>query len=349
MKFVLPTFSSFAYTLSALLLLGFSAPMVTPILASDNNNACQSLKPPRLNTVEDFLSMGNYQQECQKDLKAAVASATQAIRLNPKAEEAYYQRGTVYQKLGDYKAAVADFTEVINLNTGRLGLTSVAYWQRARAYDKLGEKQKAISDLTKLIGNDSLNTDDYLLRARLYKDLGDKEKAIADYKTADRILQQGLNGVFGNGLIDSHYEEMLNKGRNELSQIGVSLPAPQLTTRLTLQSIAKKEVERALELARFNPQHPSIQQFDVQLQDLYKQLANAQPQPYKRTAQALVSNAAYEKLDSLEKERVQSLKQFTPDHPAIRFIDSQINQLKILIDRNKDIISPNLQQDNSNQ
>lgn len=327
MKFVLPTFSSFAYTLAALLLLGFSAPMVTPIFASNNKNACES--------PQNFLDTEKYQQECKKYLEASLDEATQAIRSNPKAEEPYYQRGNTYLLIENYKAAVVDYTEVIKLNTGRFGFSRAAYWNRARAYEKLGEKQKAISDLTKLIGNDSVNVDEYLLRARLYRDLGNKENAIADYKVADRILQQQLNGVFGNGHMDSSNQEILDKLRKEVSQMGVSLPAPDLTTRIALQSIATKEVERALELARFKPQHPGIEQLNAQLQDLYKRLANAQPQPYQGTAQDLISNAAYEKIQGLEKERAQLLKQFTPDNPAVTFIDTQINQLKILTDKNK--------------
>ncbi|RUT06005.1 hypothetical protein DSM106972_032110 [Dulcicalothrix desertica PCC 7102] len=179
MKLALPTFSSGAYTLAAMLLLGFSAPMVTPIFASENIDACSSLELARQNTPEDLSSIKRFQQECEKASLDGVSKATQTIRLDPKNEEAYYQRGNSYQQLGNYKAAVADYTEVINLNTGRFGLSSVAYWQRARAYDKLGEKQKAISDLNKLLGKDSVNADNYLLRARLYKDLGEKEKAIA--------------------------------------------------------------------------------------------------------------------------------------------------------------------------
>ncbi|OKH44908.1 hypothetical protein NIES2101_27595 [Calothrix sp. HK-06] len=308
--------------------------MVTPIFASNNRNACES--------PENFLDTENYQQQCQKYLEAGVDKATQAIRFNPKAEEAYYERGNTYLLLGNYKAAVKDYTEVIKLNTGRFGFSRAAYWNRARAYEKLGEKQKAISDLTKLIGNYSVNADEYLSRARLYRDLGNKENAIADYKVADRILQQQLNGVFGNGHMDSSNQEILDKLRKEVSQMGVLLPAPDLTTRITLQSIAIKEVERALELARFKPQHPIIEQFDAQLKDLYKQLANVQPQPYQGTARTLVSNAAYEKLEGLEKERAQLLKQFTPENPAVRFIDSQINQLKILIDNNKHVYTSDL-------
>ncbi len=170
----------------------------------------------------------------------------------------------------------------------------------------------------------------------MHRDLGNKESAISDYKEVDKILQQSLNGVFASGGMDSMYEEMLTKVRNELSQLGVSLSAPQLTTRRTLEAIAKMEVDRALNLARYTPQNPVIGKFDTQLQDLYKQLANSQPQPYKGTVENLISNAAYEKMEGLEKERSQFIKKVSPYHPSIILIDNQKKQLEGLISRNQD-------------
>jgi tetratricopeptide (TPR) repeat protein len=216
MKFAFSIPSLLAYA-SSILLLGFSIPLVAQIPASNASTECQTPKPPHLNTVNDFIGMGHFQEDCQKDSQAAVSSFTQAIRLNPKAEEPYYHRANAYAAIGNYKAAVADYTEVIRQNTGRLGLSHPAYWNRARAYEKLGEKQKAISDLTQLIGDSSSNVDEYLLRGNLYKDLGNKESAIADYKAAEKLLQEYLNGSFGSGFQDPRYQEMLEKVRNELS------------------------------------------------------------------------------------------------------------------------------------
>jgi tetratricopeptide (TPR) repeat protein len=334
MKFTFSTPSLLAYA-SSILLLGFSIPLVAQIPASNASTDCQTMKPPHLNTVNDFIGMGHFQEDCQKDSLAAVSSFTQAIRLNPKAEEPYYHRANAYAAIGNYKAAVADYTEVIRQNTGRLGFSSGAYWNRARAYEKLGEKQKAISDLTQLISNGSSNVDEYLLRGNLYRDLGNKKSAISDYKAAENILQQGLNGVFGTGMMDARYQQMLDKVRTELSQLGVSLPAPQLTTRRTLEAIAKMEVVRALNLARYTPQNPAIGKFDAQLQDLYKQLANSQPQSYKGTLENLILNAAIEKLEGLEKERSELIKRVTPDNPAVGLIDEQKKQLTLLINTNR--------------
>ncbi|MEH1971239.1 tetratricopeptide repeat protein [Nostoc sp.] len=218
MKFVFSIPSLLAYA-SSIVLLGFSLPLLAQIPASNASTDCQTPMPPHLNTIDDFIGMGHFQEDCQKDSLAAVSSFTQAIRLNPKAEEPYYHRANAYHALGNYKAAVVDYTEVIRQNTGRLGFSSPAYWNRARAYEKLGEKQKAISDLTQLIGDSSSNVDEYLLRGNLYKDLGNKESARTDYKTAENLLQQYLSGSFGSGLQDPLYQEMLEKVRNNLSQL----------------------------------------------------------------------------------------------------------------------------------
>ncbi|MBE8990121.1 tetratricopeptide repeat protein [Nostoc sp. LEGE 12450] len=216
MKFAFSIPSLLAYA-SSILLLGFSIPLVAQIPASNASTDCQTLKPPHLNTINDFIDMGHFQEDCQKDLLAAVSSFTQAIRLNPKAEEPYYHRANAYAAIGNYKAAVADYTEVIRQNKGRLGFSRPAYWNRARAYEKLGEKQKAVSDLTQLIGDSSFNVDEYLLRGNLYDDLGNKESAKADYKAAEKLLQEYLNGSFGSGFQEPRYQDMLEKVRNELS------------------------------------------------------------------------------------------------------------------------------------
>ena len=319
---------------SSILLLSFSLPLVAQVPASNNPDECKTPKPPQLNTAADFISMGLFQLECEKNSEAAISSYTQAIQLNPKVEAPYYERGNAYYKIGNYKAAVADYTEVINKNTGRVW-SNLAYRNRAKAYEKLGEKQKAISDWTQVISKSQNYPEAYIRRANMYRDLGNKENAIQDYKVADKILQQKLNGVFGNGGMEPMSQEMLDKVRTELSQLGVSLPEPNLTTAKILKSIAEIEVERALNSVRLNPQHPVIRKFDAQLQDLYKQLENTQPQPDKGTVKNLTNNTAYEKMGSLIKVRSQLTTKFTSSHPEIVSIENQIEQLQALISRNR--------------
>jgi tetratricopeptide (TPR) repeat protein len=207
-----------AYT-SSIVLLGLAVPMITPILASDHPDTCKSLKPPSLNTVADFISMGHFQEECEKDSLAAVSAFTQAIKLNPQAEESYYHRANAYYHLGNYQAAVTDYSEVIRQNTGRFGFSSPAYWNRARACEQLGEKHKAISDWTQVISASSSSAEAYFFRGNMYRDLGNKESAIADYKIAEKLFQQYLDGVFGTGPMDSINQNMLDQVRDELHTI----------------------------------------------------------------------------------------------------------------------------------
>ncbi|MGB6296183.1 MAG: tetratricopeptide repeat protein [Rivularia sp. (in: cyanobacteria)] len=210
------------------------------------------------------------------------------------------------------------------------------FYKKAIANQKSGEKQKAILNLNKYIDdNDLVDTEAYIRRGNLYRDLGDKENAIEDYKTAEKILQQHLNGVFGNGGMQPMYKKKLDKVRTELSQLGVSLPEPNLTTADILKSIAEIEVEKAINSARLSPQHPMIRDFEVKLEDLYKQFENTQPQPYKGTAKSLINNAAYRKMDDLKAQKVQLSQRYSPVHPEIVLIDDRVKQLEALIGKNR--------------
>ena len=204
------------------------------------------------------------------------------------------------------------------------------------AYEKSGDKQQAILNLNRYIdGNDFLDTEAYIRRANLYRDLGDKENAIEDYKIAEKILQQHLNGVFGNGHMHGISKEKFAEVRTELSQLGVSLSEPDLTTANIVKSIAEIEVDRALNSARLSPQHPMIQDFDAKLEDLYKQFENTQPQPYKGTVESLINNAAYQKINELKVQKLQLSKRYSPVHPEIALIDDRVKQLEALISRNR--------------
>ncbi|MEO0839950.1 MAG: tetratricopeptide repeat protein [Cyanobacteria bacterium J06643_5] len=205
------------------------------------------------------------------------------------------------------------------------------YYDKAIAYEKSGKKRKAILNLNKYIdGNDFfIETEAYIRRGNLYRDLGNQENAIKDYKKADKILQQHLNGVYGNGHMEGISKENLIKVRTELLQLGVTLPDPNFSTAKILKSIAQIEIERALSLVNYNPQH---------IQDLYKQLETIQTQPYKGTVESMINNAAYEKIEDLKVEQSKLSKIYDPVHPEIMFINKKINQLEALISHNKNIL-----------
>ena len=77
----------------------------------------------------------------------AIADYTEAIRLDPKFAEAYYNRGVAYENKGEYDKAIADYTEAIRLDPKY----AEAYNSRGFAYGNKGEHDKAIADYTEAI------------------------------------------------------------------------------------------------------------------------------------------------------------------------------------------------------
>jgi tetratricopeptide (TPR) repeat protein len=81
----------------------------------------------------------------QKDYKGAIADYTEAIRLNPKYDTAYNNRGVARSELGDPKGAIADYNTALKINP----TYAEAYNNRGVARSELGDKQGGIADLQK--------------------------------------------------------------------------------------------------------------------------------------------------------------------------------------------------------
>jgi rhomboid protease GluP len=111
------------------------------------------------------------------------ADYNEAIRLDPKNAEAYYNRGNSYLKKGDWNKAIADFTEAIRLNPKFAG----AYVNRGLVYKDNGEPDKAIVDYTEAIRLNPKDAGAYVNRGLVYKDNGEPDKAIAEYAKAKEL------------------------------------------------------------------------------------------------------------------------------------------------------------------
>ena len=75
----------------------------------------------------------------------AIADYTEAIRLNPKDADAYYNRGLAYWNKGKFDKAIAEYTEAIRLNPK----LAEAYYSRGFAYRNNGDLAKAEADFAK--------------------------------------------------------------------------------------------------------------------------------------------------------------------------------------------------------
>jgi tetratricopeptide (TPR) repeat protein len=67
--------------------------------------------------------------------------------LAPNESSSYLNRGVIYEKKGNYKQAIFDYTKAIELKSD----FDKAYFNRGMLYLKLGEKEKAKSDLKKVL------------------------------------------------------------------------------------------------------------------------------------------------------------------------------------------------------
>lgn len=80
----------------------------------------------------------------QKKYDLAVKDLNKALE-QQKNSANYWQRGSVYYKLGEYRKAADDYSRAIEINDYRT-MTDRIYSMRAQAYEKLGEKEKAAAD-----------------------------------------------------------------------------------------------------------------------------------------------------------------------------------------------------------
>lgn len=74
-----------------------------------------------------------------------IETYTQTVRINPNYAEAYYNRGIIYQRLGDKQGAIGDFTEAIRISPSY----AKSYHARGLIRAELGDKKRAVADLRK--------------------------------------------------------------------------------------------------------------------------------------------------------------------------------------------------------
>src|SRR4030095_13569750 len=124
----------------------------------------------------------------------------------------YLKRGIERYNAGDYDAAIADFSEAIELNSGFASLrdgkqvrskfsnnqyrdeldrivvadpfNAVAYYNRGLAWHVKGEVERAIDDFNKAIGINPRYVDAYIVRGKAWHSKGDIGRAVADYDRA---------------------------------------------------------------------------------------------------------------------------------------------------------------------
>ena len=106
----------------------------------------------------------------------AIEAFTKAIELDPKLALAYFNRGAIYDFLGNYQQAIRDFDRVIEIHPE----LTLAYINRGKNYAELGDYRQAIRDYNRVIELNPKDVVAYTLRGIVYRRLGDHQQALRD-------------------------------------------------------------------------------------------------------------------------------------------------------------------------
>jgi len=131
--------------------------------------------------ADAYLGRGKARQAAGQS-KAALADFEKAIAINPLSELAYTLHGTIEQSQGNTQQALADFTRSIHLRP-----TADAYYQRGLMYQALGESKRAMIDYDSAVTYNPGAPYIYLARAIAEHDLGDLAGASKDRGTAQSL------------------------------------------------------------------------------------------------------------------------------------------------------------------
>jgi len=161
---------------------------------SKNNSGTQ--KSTSSSTAQDFINSGNTYYD-KGDYDRAIVDYTQAIKLDPNYNDAYYNRGNAYFDKGDYNRAIVDYTQVIKLDPNN----DDAYYNRGNTYYNKRDYNRAIADYTQAININPNYAKAYHNRGLVYKNKSDYDRAITDYNQAIKLNPNDAIAYFNRGLV----------------------------------------------------------------------------------------------------------------------------------------------------
>ncbi len=159
----------------------WAAAVIGLLVLSSCGKGTLAAEEPKTSSID--ASSQNIGDSTKDELDEAIAKHTEAIRLNPKDDKAYYLRGYCYFARGEIDKAMPDFTKAIQLEPKN----AAAYNSRGIVYVETGELDKAIADYTKAIRLNPKDATAHVSRGYTYYEKGEFEKSIADYTEAIRL------------------------------------------------------------------------------------------------------------------------------------------------------------------
>ena len=181
-----------------------------------------------------------YIKDVIKDHKAAIAYYTQAIQLKPDYFTAYNNRGIARDMLFQHVAAISDYDAAIHLKPDYLA----AYSNRGIAKARLGRYEDAIKDYDKVIEKNKNFLAAYGNRGRAKEAIGKYVDAMSDYNTVIRFRPDDAIAYYNRG----NLQFKLKKYEDAISDYDKSiLLQPKYINAYYSRGITKNELGRTLE------------------------------------------------------------------------------------------------------
>lgn len=175
------------------------------------------------------------------DIDRAISDYNEAIRIDPKYANPYYNRGLAYLKNGDNDRAIADFNVTIRIDPK----FTDAYISRGNAYFDKRDNDQAISDYNEAIRINPKYAKAYNNRSDVYLNKGDNDRAVSDCNQAIRIDPKTSGNHFCLGRAyraKGEYDRAI-ASYNEAIRLDPLDPEPLTGRGLTYEKIA--EIARA--------------------------------------------------------------------------------------------------------
>ncbi len=116
----------------------------------------------------------------KRDYDKAIADCDQALAIDPKYADAYYNRGSAWHGKGDYDKAIDSYSQALAINSRY----AYAYFGRGNAWFGKGNHDKAIADYNRALALNRKDASGYLNRGAALMNKGDFANAISDYSRA---------------------------------------------------------------------------------------------------------------------------------------------------------------------
>lgn len=153
-------------------------------------------------SAKKLLQSGMEKHKLQ-DFHGAIIDYSQAIIIDKKNRDAYYNRGICEFALDNLDEAIKDFNKTLELDPKYAD----AYYTRARLYVKLEKYNEALADLDKVVKLDPTTPSVLTIRGQIRAQTGNKKGACEDFQTAktkgdpqaDKFITQYCEGEQGVG------------------------------------------------------------------------------------------------------------------------------------------------------